>query len=61
MDVRDTIMDILKNQERSMAWLSKKTGIGYYTIYQILKQKTTRLSPERLSLIKKALNIKLVK
>ena len=58
MDVRDTIMDKLKSEERSMAWLSKKTGIGYYTVYQILKQKTTKLSPERLYLIKKALNLK---
>lgn len=51
VDVRDTIVQWLDDNDRSMAWLAEKTGINYNTLYSILKQKIIKLSAARLESI----------
>lgn len=55
-DVRDEIMSELKKQERTVTWLSKKTGIAYSTLYNILKHKIYSLDKSQLALINNVLN-----
>lgn len=57
-DVRDDILAHLDNDDRSMVWLSEKTGINYNTLYSILKQRLIKLSAERLKLINDVLGTK---
>jgi len=57
-DVRDDILAHLDNDDRSMVWLSEKTGINYNTLYSILKQRLIKLSAERLKLINHVLGTK---
>jgi len=60
-DVRDDILAHLDNDDRSMVWLSEKTGINYNTLYSILKQRLIKLSAERLKLINDVLGTKFKK
>lgn len=60
-DVRDDILAHLDNDDRSMVWLSEKTGINYNTLYSILKQRLIKLSSERLKLINDVLGTKFKK
>lgn len=54
-DVRDIIVAELKKQERGINWLSRKTGIAYTTLYNILKHKISTLDQAQLDLINTAL------
>jgi len=51
VDVRDTILDYIKSEERSLAWLSRGTGIKYNTMYSIFVHKIIQLSVENLGKI----------
>lgn len=57
-DVRDDIMEEIEKQERTVTWLSKKTGIPYTTMYNILKHKISSLDENQLRLINNILNTK---
>ncbi|MBP6477764.1 MAG: hypothetical protein KBA90_13250 [Chitinophagaceae bacterium] len=50
-DVRDLINDELKQQERTLTWLHKKTEIAYSTLYNILKHKISTLDQTQLDAI----------
>ena len=54
-DVRDMITAHLLSDDRSLKWLSKKTGINYNTMYSIFTQKITRLSADKLENINSVL------
>lgn len=51
IDVRDTIMDYLKEIERDLAWLSRKLDIPYGTLYSTFVHKIIKLSQEKLDRI----------
>jgi lambda repressor-like predicted transcriptional regulator len=55
VDTRDEIVAYLKEEERSIAWLSKKTEINYNTLYSILVQKIIALSKTNLKKINEVL------
>lgn len=56
MDIRTEILNHLKNkEERSLTWLSKKTGIKYSSLYSIMVQRTYDLSPENKAKINEVL------
>lgn len=42
--IKVKVMDILNKKERNIRWLSKKTNIGYNTIYNFCMGKTTAVS-----------------
>ena len=54
-DVRDVIMDKMKQEGRVLTWLAEKTGISYDTLYPCLKKKLFSLSEENLEKINDAL------
>lgn len=54
-DLRDTIKDHLSEIERDWAWLSRKTGISYATIYSCFVQRLFKVSDENLEKINTAL------
>jgi len=54
-DIRDEIPDYLKEIERDLAWLQRKTEIPYSTLYSIFVQKTFGLNQERLDIINEVL------
>lgn len=60
-DVRDEIVQWLKDNERSMAWLADKTGINYNTLYSTLTQKIIKLSAAKLETINNFLGTKFKK
>lgn len=51
IDVRDEILSHLESIERTMAWLSNKTGIAYATLYGCMIQRTFKVSDENLEKI----------
>lgn len=55
-DIRDVIKEHLESEERSLAWLSRKTEINYNTLYSIMVHKTITLSEENLKKINTALD-----
>ncbi len=55
IDVRDTILSHLKEDERDLAWLARKTDIPYATLYSIFIQRTFNLNEERLEKINEIL------
>lgn len=57
-DVRDKILDKLKTEERNLAWLHRKTGLSYSTLYSIFIHRIMDLNQERLELINKAMGAK---
>lgn len=54
-DIRDTILEYLKADERTLGYLSTKSGIPYGTLYSIFIQRTFDLNDERLSKINEGL------
>ncbi len=57
-DVRDRIKEHLDNDDRTLAWLSEKTGIKYPTLYSCFTQRLFRLSDENLKKINLVLETK---
>ncbi len=55
IDIRDEVMDWLKENERDLAWLSRKTGIVYATLYSCFIQRLFKISDENLIKINEAL------
>lgn len=55
IDVRDAIMEHIKADDRSLAWLAEKTGINYNTAYSTFSQKVIKLTDEKLSKINEVL------
>ncbi len=55
IDVRDVILSHLKDDERDLAWLARKTDIPYATLYSIFIQRTFNLNEERLEKINEIL------
>ena len=56
LSVKDQILLYLEKEERNMAWLSRKTGIPYGSLYSILIHRIMVLSDAHLKKINKALN-----
>lgn len=54
-DVRDLISDYLKEDERSLRWLSEKSGIPYGTMYSCFTQRLFKLNEDNLEKINTAL------
>lgn len=54
-NVKDQILLHLEQIERPMAWLSRKSGIKYGTLYSILIQRIMNLSDKNLVKINKAM------
>jgi len=55
------IEQILKDQDKTMYWLSKETGIAYPTIHNLVNNKTERIDFKTMEKIAKTLNVKLDK
>lgn len=55
IDVRDKIVEHLKNDDRSLLWLHEKTKIPYGTIYSCLTQRLFKLSDENRKTINEVL------
>lgn len=55
VDNRDLIEQRLIELERNWAWLSRKTGIHYATIYSCFVQRLFKVSDENLVLINEAI------
>jgi lambda repressor-like predicted transcriptional regulator len=55
IDVRDKIDAKLKLSERSLAWLSRQTGIAYSTLYNIFVHRIYELKQNQLDLINEAI------
>lgn len=51
IDVRDEILEHLKIIERDMAWLARKTGIAYGTLYSCFTHRLFKLSQDNLDKI----------
>lgn len=50
-DIRVVIMKKLKQEERSLLWLARKTDIAYGTLYNCFVHKIVALKPEQLNTI----------
>lgn len=48
VDVRDLVLSELQTQERGVTWLSRKTGIPYSTLYNILKHRISTFDESQL-------------
>jgi len=55
-NVKDEILLYLEEQERPLAWLSRKSEIPYPTIYAIFIQRIMNLSDKNLATINRALD-----
>lgn len=55
IDVRDSIVEWLKNDDRDLMWLHRKTNIPYGTIYSCFTQRLFKLSDTNRDIINKAL------
>lgn len=58
IDTRDAIMDKMKSEGRSLAWLANRMGVNYNTLYSILIHKVINLSDENRSNINSVLGTK---
>jgi lambda repressor-like predicted transcriptional regulator len=56
IDNRDLVSKKLKEDERSLRWLSTKSGIRYSTLYSCIINKLFKLSDDNLAKVNKALN-----
>ncbi len=54
-DKRDAIREYLEKEERTLAWLSRKTGINYGTLYYCLIHRLFKISDVNLKKINEAL------
>lgn len=61
MDVRDEIMNHLKADKRSLAWLADETKLNYNTMYSIFSQKIIKLSADKLKKVNTVLGTKFKK
>jgi hypothetical protein len=57
-DIRVDIKEWLDANERTLGWLSTKTGYNYHTLYSIFIQKTVKLSEDKLLSINTLLGTK---
>lgn len=57
-DIRDKILEHLKNDDRNLKWVSDKTEIPYSSLYSIFVQRIFNLNQERLDLINALLGTK---
>lgn len=57
-DVRDKILEHLKEDDRTLKWVSDKTNQPYSSLYAIFIHKTVKLSKGRLDLINNLLGTK---
>ncbi len=55
-NVKDEILLYLEQEERPLAWLSRKTEIPYPTLYSIFIQRIMNLSDKNLAKINKVLD-----
>jgi len=55
-NVKDEILLYLEEQERPLAWLSRKSEIPYPTLYSIFIQRIMNLSDTNLGKINKAMD-----
>ena len=55
-DTRDLIIEKLREMERNISWLNKKTDIPYATLYDCLVRKGFKLSWKNLEKINKILD-----
>ena len=55
-NVKDEILIYLEQEERPLAWLSRKTEIPYPTLYSIFIQRIMNLSDKNLAKINKAMD-----
>ena len=55
LNAKDKILLYLEQEERNMAWLARKTGIPYGSLYSILIHRIMALSDTHLKKINKAL------
>ncbi len=55
-NVKDEILLYLEQDERPLAWLSRKTEIPYPTLYSIFIQRIMNLSDKNLATINKVLD-----
>lgn len=55
-DVRDAVQEHLKQEERSLRWLSIKTGINYNTLYSKMVHRTAKLTEDNVTKINAVLN-----
>lgn len=55
IDVRDLIVQALKDDDRDLMWLHKKTEIPYGTIYSCLTQRLFQVSDKNLNKINEVL------
>ena len=55
-NVKDEIILYLEQEERPLAWLSRKTEIPYPTLYSIFIQRIMNLSDKNLATINKVLD-----
>lgn len=55
VDVRDLIKDHIEKDERDWAWLQRKTGIPYPTIYSCFVQRLFKVSDDNLKKINEVL------
>lgn len=53
--ITELIMQHLKKEERTLAWLSRKSDIAYGTMYSIFVHQIVSLSEDKLEKINKAL------
>jgi hypothetical protein len=54
-NVKDLILLHLEEEERPLAWLSRKTEIPYPTLYSIFVQRIMNLSDDNLAKVNKAM------
>ena len=55
-NVKDEILLYLEQEERPLAWLSRKTEIPYPTLYSIFIQRIMNLSDKNLAKINRVLD-----
>ena len=55
-NVKDEIILYLEQEERPLAWLSRKTKIPYPTLYSIFIQRIMNLSDKNLATINRVLD-----
>jgi hypothetical protein len=55
-NVKDEILLYLEQEERPLAWLSRKTEIPYPTLYSIFTQRIMNLSDKNLATINRVLD-----
>lgn len=55
IDVRDLVLKKLNEDDRTLTWLHRKSGIPYSTLYGILKHRISKFNKVQLSKVNKVL------